>query len=192
MGDVFDAFTRLESSRNRETGGIGLGLALARAHGLRLSVPVRLVLAGAGLAALAAAGEPDALWRPVAYGGPALLLVAAAALGRGTVARGRDTGGWAMRAIVALGDASYALYLTHPFVLRGTREAVTRLGLAGVLGPWGLLAVMLVLAAAAALVVARLVEAPLTRAVRRRLDPRPRQKPCAPGPAAVCRRGKSL
>ncbi len=31
MGDVFDAFTRLETSRNKETGGIGLGLALARA-----------------------------------------------------------------------------------------------------------------------------------------------------------------
>lgn len=29
--DVFDPFTRLEASRNRETGGIGLGLALARA-----------------------------------------------------------------------------------------------------------------------------------------------------------------
>jgi signal transduction histidine kinase len=29
--DVFDAFTRLETSRNRDTGGIGLGLALARA-----------------------------------------------------------------------------------------------------------------------------------------------------------------
>jgi signal transduction histidine kinase len=31
LENVFDPFTRLEQSRNRETGGIGLGLALARA-----------------------------------------------------------------------------------------------------------------------------------------------------------------
>jgi signal transduction histidine kinase len=31
LSDVFEAFTRLETSRNRDTGGIGLGLALARA-----------------------------------------------------------------------------------------------------------------------------------------------------------------
>jgi signal transduction histidine kinase len=31
LNDVFDPFTRLETSRNRDTGGIGLGLALARA-----------------------------------------------------------------------------------------------------------------------------------------------------------------
>ena len=30
LGDVFEAFTRLETSRNKATGGIGLGLALAR------------------------------------------------------------------------------------------------------------------------------------------------------------------
>jgi len=31
LADVFDPFTRLETSRNRDTGGIGLGLALASA-----------------------------------------------------------------------------------------------------------------------------------------------------------------
>lgn len=31
LGDVFEPFTRIETSRNRDTGGIGLGLALARA-----------------------------------------------------------------------------------------------------------------------------------------------------------------
>ena len=31
LGKVFEAFTRLETSRNKDTGGIGLGLALARA-----------------------------------------------------------------------------------------------------------------------------------------------------------------
>ena len=30
LSDVFEAFTRLEGSRNKDTGGIGLGLALAR------------------------------------------------------------------------------------------------------------------------------------------------------------------
>ncbi|MCJ2080281.1 acyltransferase family protein [Methylobacterium sp. J-090] len=153
---------------------LGAGLALARAHGLRLSAPSRLALAGLGFACLAGAGEPDALWRPLAYGGPALLLVAAAALGR---ERERELGhstasqGGMVAAVVALGDASYALYLIHPFVLRGTREALDRLGLAGSVGPWGALGLMLVLSVAAALVVARFVEAPLTRAVRRRLDP---------------------
>jgi signal transduction histidine kinase len=31
LSDVFDPFTRLETSRNRDTGGVGLGLALAHA-----------------------------------------------------------------------------------------------------------------------------------------------------------------
>jgi len=53
MGDVFDAFTRLESSRNRETGGIGLGLALARAIVREAGGEIRLVnRAGSGLDAI--------------------------------------------------------------------------------------------------------------------------------------------
>ncbi len=53
MGDVFDAFTRLESSRNRETGGIGLGLALARAIVREAGGEIRLVnRVGGGLDAI--------------------------------------------------------------------------------------------------------------------------------------------
>ncbi|MDQ0836596.1 signal transduction histidine kinase [Sphingomonas faeni] len=48
MGDVFDAFTRLESSRNRETGGIGLGLALARAIVREAGGEIRLINRAAG------------------------------------------------------------------------------------------------------------------------------------------------
>ena len=40
---VFDAFTRLETSRNRDTGGIGLGLALARAIVREAGGDVRLI-----------------------------------------------------------------------------------------------------------------------------------------------------
>ncbi|KQP29507.1 acyltransferase [Methylobacterium sp. Leaf100] len=171
---------------------LGAGLGLARAHGLRLPDAARLALAATGLAGLAVAGEPGEALRPLAYGGPALLLVAAAALGREPPpGRGTRLG----PALVALGDASYALYLIHPFVLRATREAITRLGLAALVGPWGALGLMLALSVAASLVVARFVERPMTRAVRHRLDPGAGagtvQKPCDGPPGGVCRTPKS-
>ncbi len=53
MNDVFDAFTRLEHSRNRETGGIGLGLALAQAIVREAGGEIRLNnRAGGGLDAI--------------------------------------------------------------------------------------------------------------------------------------------
>jgi signal transduction histidine kinase len=52
LADVFEAFTRLENSRNRDTGGIGLGLALARTIVREAGGDVRLAnRAGGGLCA---------------------------------------------------------------------------------------------------------------------------------------------
>ncbi|WP_298963006.1 acyltransferase [uncultured Methylobacterium sp.] len=138
---------------------VGLGLGLLRAEGLHLPGAVRAALAAGGLALLALAGDTT-LPRALAWGGPAALLVAAAALGR------REPEGRLVRAASHLGDASYALYLVHPFVVRAV-------GVAGAVGPGLplLVAAMIGLSCAVALAVHRLVERPLDRALRRRLDP---------------------
>jgi exopolysaccharide production protein ExoZ len=143
----------------------GAALALARQQGLRLPGPARLALAVAGLVLLSLAGEAPALPRCLAWGGPAALLVAAAALGPSVAAAP------GLRPAVMLGDASYALYLAHPFVVRGTRVVAEATGLAAATGPGPLAILMLVLACLAALVLHRIVERPLTRAARALLEP---------------------
>ncbi|WP_375410571.1 acyltransferase family protein, partial [uncultured Methylobacterium sp.] len=84
---------------------LGAAIGLAQAEGLRLSRLPRLSLALAGLSLLAVAPEPDALARPLVFGLPAMLLVAAAGLAPSD--EGGD--GWARRVLIGLGDASYAL-----------------------------------------------------------------------------------
>ena len=155
----------------------GAGLALAYGDGFRPSAVLRLGFAVFGafgllLSARILAGHDgaDGFLRPLLVGVPAGLL-AAAALGPG-----RDAGQAArlpapLRGLVVLGDASYALYLVHPFALRLVREVLHRLGLAPALHPWGGMVVMLLASVAAALLVHRLVERPLTRRVRGILDP---------------------
>ncbi|UHC17417.1 acyltransferase [Methylobacterium currus] len=151
----------------------GVALALARQEGLRLPGPARLALAIAGLVLLSLAGEAPALPRCLAWGGPAALLVAAAALGpSGAV-------GPPLRPAVMLGDASYALYLAHPFVVRGARVVAEATGLAAPLGPGPLAILMLILAGVAALVLHRIVERPLTRAARALLAPAQKPDPAA-------------
>jgi exopolysaccharide production protein ExoZ len=158
---------------------LGAGLGLARAEGLRLPGPVRLALAGLGLGglllaawSLGGAGEVPGFARPLLAGLPALLLVAAAALGPERNREAFAALPAPVRALARLGDASYALYLVHPFALRAGREMLIRLGLAGPLHPWGSLALMTLLAVAVALVVNRLVERPLTALLRARLENR--------------------
>ena len=144
----------------------GMALALLKIKGVVLSRGLRaaLVLGGLGLLVLGAdAGTP----RVFAYGIPAALLVAAAALG---AERERANTGFA-RMGSALGDASYALYLIHPFVIRAGRELVVRSGLAPLIGPWGYIVLVLAGAVLASLLVFRWYERPLTEWIRQCFEP---------------------
>ena len=154
---------------------LGAALGLARVAGLRLSSTLRLACAVLGLGGLllaawhlGGAGEVPGVARPLLVGLPAGLLVAGAALGpSGPAARSS-----LLSALSFLGDASYALYLTHPFALRAGREALLRLGLAPALHPWGAMLAMTALALVAAVAVHLLVERPLTRRLRAFLENR--------------------
>jgi exopolysaccharide production protein ExoZ len=147
----------------------GLALGLLRSDGLTLGGFARGLLAVLGLTLLALdltnATLIGPLPRAFAWGVPAALLVAAAALGRE-----RPEGGLATRLGVAIGDASYALYLLHPFAIRGGREIVARSGLIGIVGPWGFVLLALLAAILAAVAVHRLFERPATEWARRRLE----------------------
>ena len=174
----------------------GAGLALAYRGGFRPALPVRVALAALGILGLTLAarllaglGEADGFLRPLLVGGPAVLLVAAV-LGPGRNAA-RVAGLPApVRALVALGDASYALYLVHPFALRLVREGLLRLGLAPVLHPWGGMVLMLAGSVAASVLVHRLVERPLTRRARARLDPGGAQNRVRAAPRPVPQAGR--
>lgn len=144
----------------------GMGLALLRADRIRLTLPARAAFAAGGVLLLHLdLARPDGwLVLPplVAYGVPAALLVAAAALGHQA-----QNGPRTERLMAALGDASYALYLVHPFVLRPLRLAVVAAGFAGIGAAWGYVALALVASVAVALVVHRRFERPLMRVLRR-------------------------
>ncbi|MFL5287922.1 MAG: acyltransferase family protein [Rhodopila sp.] len=93
---------------------VGMGLALAVARGLALPGWLRLGMVAAAGLGLHLLADTDPGWRVTSYGACGALLVAAAVTGRRP-----ERPGTAMRILVRLGDASYALYLCHPFVMRG-------------------------------------------------------------------------
>ena len=95
------------------------------------------------------------LWR----GGAAVLLMLAAGCGREGIVPLPP-----VKALAAVGDASYALYLVHPFVIRGMREVVLRLGL---YSPALYVALALAGSVIAALLLYRFFEKPATRLARR-------------------------
>ncbi len=99
--------------------------------------------------------------RVLAYGVPAAMLVAAAVLGPLS-----PTWPAVELPMAALGDASYALYLVHPFAIRALREVFAYSGLATAMG----LEVFVISAVLAAVILALLVckfaEKPMTNVVR--------------------------
>lgn len=144
----------------------GMGLAVLRRANVRLNPLLRGAAAVLGLAILlAAAHVPDgeAPWTALALqGGAAVLLVLAAGCGR----RRTSPPSAPVRALAVLGDASYALYLVHPFVIRGLREIAIHLGFSQ---PHGFMLVALAGSIAVALLVHRRFERPATAGLRRLL-----------------------
>ena len=157
----------------------GMGIATLRLAGFGLPLPFRLSMVLAALALLAL--DPFGLMRDplamvqtldvariAAWGVPAALLMMAAALrGKEEPAERRSGAVWTL--LVALGEASYALYLIHPFVFRPMREALIRLGVAPLIGPWPYLALIVTCACAASLLVHWLAERPVTAYLQARL-----------------------
>ena len=104
----------------------GVYIAIAYRAGWRLSAPAALALGSFGfIAATTALPEALGLALPInflRYGAPAAMLVGSAALGPGL------PDGLLTRFGIGLGNASYALYLCHPFVIRLLREVWLRAG----------------------------------------------------------------
>lgn len=156
----------------------GCLLAVAYLRGARLSGPAALILGLVGLAGIARVPAlegvmPDAL----RWGVPALMLVAAAALHQGSA--GRLTL-W----LAVIGNASYSLYLVHPFILRPLRNIWARLA-GDALPLEAYIATATVLATLASLLLYRLVERPLLRWSRGRDEHSPTRKPALPDGSSV-------
>jgi exopolysaccharide production protein ExoZ len=143
---------------------LGVYLAMAYRAGWRLSAVASLALTLAALASLTT-GLVDALGLDtdvhiLRYGVPALMLVAAAALGPAL------PDSIFTRFGAGLGDASYALYLVHPFVIRPLRAIWSKLG--GAHWPAEMFCALSVLCAViVALALHRFFERPVVRALHK-------------------------
>lgn len=149
---------------------LGMILGLLGTEGFGLAPAGRIALAILGIGLLWLDLLPP-LPRVLAYGVPAAMLIAAAGLGDPGRAM-RPAASLGLRCVAALGGASYALYLIHPFAIRAGREAVVRSGLGAALGPWGYVLLALLTAVGAALVVHIALERPLIGRVRAGLSGR--------------------
>ena len=151
---------------------LGMAIALTMRAGVTIPTWARVGLAGLALLALffdpMASSLQGAQWitpndfaRVASWGLPAAAIMAAATLGG---APWRPAGRLAALAVL-LGDASYALYLTHPFVVTAAQKLGHKLHVAGGASAWALILAELALCACVAIAVHLRLERPLTRRV---------------------------
>lgn len=137
-------------------------LAVTFLKGVRLPFAVAALLAMAGIAGLFTDTPLDGLLPPyLRWNLPALMLVAAAAYSTHQVPR-------ILNFLVMLGNASYSLYLVHPFILRPLRVVWTKaIGGAVPLGIY--IVISVALSSIVALMLYRGFEKPTLRYLHRRL-----------------------
>jgi peptidoglycan/LPS O-acetylase OafA/YrhL len=160
----------------------GLGLAVAAERGWRLGPAgaATAVLAGAlGIVALGPlSGHFDGLAPWFRGGVPSALIVGGCVLGP------RWSAGRGVIALAVVGDASYSLYLSHPFAVRLLAAAWTAAVPPGAT-LWSYLVVACVAAIITALLLHRFVERPMTEALQRRSLAGAVARPILPEAAAV-------
>jgi exopolysaccharide production protein ExoZ len=139
----------------------GMGIAMAYRAGVRLSAAVAIVLVAAAIGEMAWAASDWGVDLPrwIKFGVPAAATVSALTLFKERLSF--------FPTVEKLGDASYALYLCHPALISVARAFSNKGYLAPADAPWLYLTCYVALCIAASLAVHRLVEKPMTEAVRR-------------------------
>jgi len=142
----------------------GMALALMFRAGVRLPRAVCCALIALAIPPLfLATSWPGAPSRWLVWGVPAAMIVAAVAFARKPA--------YVPKLAVALGDASYALYLTHPLAMVLAREAAERsLFINPATAPWLYFAGTVALSILLAFAVYYAFERPTTRFLRRRFE----------------------
>jgi peptidoglycan/LPS O-acetylase OafA/YrhL len=141
----------------------GMAIALGFAQGATLGATARLGLVLASVAGFHFATFAPPEWRVLVYGPPAAGLVAAAALGRIPATLNR-----AELLLVRLGDASYAMYLVHPFIMRFLTVSWHKFHVSNEAGGTIYLVTGLVIAELCAIGIHQALEVKLNAALRRR------------------------
>lgn len=135
----------------------GLWIAHAWVSGFRTSLPVNAAILAVAIIwfALSPVAGPYSVWRPFGWGIPAAMVVWAMLASEEKIAFAK----W--RPALLLGDASYALYLTHPVVLSFAAAVLTKMHLD--LPVAAKLAFAIALSLAVGIVTHKLVELPAVK-----------------------------